>query len=227
MRAQRDLVVPRVHAGVGRALEHAHPDLCLCALAGPILHRVGERVGARRVLVRLVDHVVRADLGDASQLRGLVAQAEQLVVVAVHVDAGQCDRYAHFLTRGHLRLDVLRSGGGLVLGVLLMHGDGDCAGGRVAEIVLDGVGHREHARLFGSLITHGVAGNEHQSLERVLVVLQLLLQRHRGAVGMRDMVEHVHRHDAVGAHLRVDVRRLGRGVAGGQCRRLQHYRAGG
>ena len=61
-----------------------------------------------------------------------------------------------------------------------MHGEGDRSGGGVAEVVLDGVRHGECAGLVGGLIAYGVAGNEHQSLERAPVILQIVLQAYSG-----------------------------------------------
>ena len=107
-----------------------------------------------------------------------------------------------------------------------MHGEGDRSGGGVAEVVLDGVRHRECAGLVGCLIAYGVAGNEHQSLERALVILQIVLQAYRGAVGIGDVVEHIDGYDAVGTYLCVDVVGLRHGIRGGQRRRLQHDGAG-
>ena len=46
IRAQGDFVIARVHAGIGAGGEDAHTDLRGRPLSGPILHSVGEGVGA-------------------------------------------------------------------------------------------------------------------------------------------------------------------------------------
>ena len=102
-----------------------------------------------------------------------------------------------------------------------MHVDGDGGGSRIAEVVFHRVRDGEGTGLPAGLVAHGIAGDKHQPLERMLVDLKIVLQLHRSAIGVCDMVEHVHGHDAAGTHLGGDIARLRHGIRACQRRRLQ------
>ena len=206
---QRDFVIPGVYAGVGRSLEYAHADLRLCALTGPILHGIGEGVGAGRIRIRFIDQVVGTDFGYAAQRGCLVAQTQQLIVVAIRVYAGQCDGDADLLSGGNLRFGVMRGWRGLARCVALMHGNGDIGGSHITQIVFNRIGDGEVAGLAGCLVADRVSRDEGQTLERLLVVLQVVLELDRGAIRVGHMVKHIHGHDAAGAHLGIDIAGLG------------------
>ena len=104
--AQCDFVVARVYARVGAGCEYAYADLRLGSLAGPVFDGVCEGVRSCGVGISFVYQVGGVDFADASECRRLVAEAEQLHVVAVGVDAGQGDRDLDFLAGCDLRLDV-------------------------------------------------------------------------------------------------------------------------
>ena len=73
-----------------------------------------------------------------------------------------------------------------------MHGDDDDAGCRIACMVFNGVGDGEDPRLAGCLISHDAARREHQTREGAFVVLQIVFERDRSAVGVCHMVKYVY-----------------------------------
>ena len=154
---QCDFVVARVYARVCAGFEYAYADLRLGSLAGPVFDGVCEGVRSCGVGISFVYQVGGVDFADASECRRLVAEAEQLHVVAVGVDAGQGDRDLDFLSCCNLCLNVGWCWRRLVFGVFLMHVDGDCGGCRVAEIVFDRVRYGEGSGLVGCLVSYGVA----------------------------------------------------------------------
>ena len=109
----------------------------------------------------------------------------------------------------YLRFGVMRGWRGLARCVALMHGNGDIGGSHITQIVFNRIGDGEVAGLAGCLVADSVSRDEGQTLERLLVVLQVVLEFDRGAIRVGHMVKHIHGHDAAGTHLGNDIAGLG------------------
>ncbi len=124
-RAQRHRVIAGVDSRIRAALEHADANLRLGAPARPVLHRVAEGVGAHGIGECLVHQIIRSGFHHAAEFGRIVAQAEQLHVIAVRVDAGHANRDADLSASSHLRLDIGGFRRGFRFRVTVMHGEGD------------------------------------------------------------------------------------------------------
>ena len=105
-RTQCHRVVAGVDSRICAALEHSYANLRLGAPAGPVLHRIAEGIGAHGIGERLVHQIIRSGFQHTAEFGRTVAQAQQLHVIAVRVDAGHADRDADLSAGSHLCLDI-------------------------------------------------------------------------------------------------------------------------
>ena len=124
-------------------------------------HGVLERVGARRVLPRLVLEPVAAARDDGAAF-GARLLPEQLHRVAVGVGAAERDGDAHRLAGDHPGGDRLRNRGRVGLGVRLAHRDVHVRGGELPVGCLDAVRRVELPGLLGREVPQPVAGREEE-----------------------------------------------------------------